>query len=971
MSHLLQTDITNAAAMQVPRCIYSGMSWKAEGDYIRQKLFDKQTRFLGNGMELAAVAIRNKIPRVTWYSENKVPLKDIKWIAGQYYATICRYMNIPVQQKSLYEKIKFVTGLWCTKSEKEQFVIVEDEFHNMFSMMRAFLSRGKEQSFVNVFSENYLLRDYMRCNQQMFLSNPDVIPVLSADYAKTERNVLIKLILMMTAEPVSEPYLKKELEIAGCKFYDTQTMLLELLNKYTYADSAVIEVKGVEEGTTLVDKHLVNYFYISRENFDRYFAASLKNAYFIVEDEQREKDFIDVKLFGHVTQTILPGQLVVYDGKYYEVKQISPQNGVILRRASDLYDGRKFYRQIRTYHAKNLRNGEIFSHKKIMGMEVMTSSCDFSVETSGYLDMKDGHDLRMAKVVDLQQDPGIHDCDRNYKNKKILRIKLPDTDENIRFTLCLLLSELFKSVFPNGWQYLAVLTPTSKKVGGMLQYMTYLLVEEEQDGEETSEIYILEDSELDLGLLDAVRRNLPRLFEILADFLDWHFEKMHEPEVKDPVPVKFAPEPEKKTTKEKKSLLKRIRSLFKNFEKKEKKEEKEQEKKPGEVKEKETKEESKPEYTLESDQKEQEARREETDLPDTEGLDRQKTEKSEAEVQKMASGDDSEDIFDNDGMTETESWMEDAFEELGITGTSETRYQKECFLKFGFDEIDKRLKIEEVRRYLHVRGFSNSALTKARKREILDMKDFDLKAVNTCDFCGLPLSGVSYERLNDGRIRCNDCSASAIETVEELEEIFYRVLNMLEIFYGIKIQVPVSVQMTDAKTIAKRTGAIFKPQKQFAVRVIGFAQKSRGKYSILIENGSPRLAAISTLVHELVHIWQYIKWEDYKVVRCYKMNKSKCTARARDIVYEGMAVWASIQYLYQIGETYYAAQQEAISLARRDVYGAGFYLYAQQYPLVKDMSMIKCSPFDSFPPLDPAEVMGASRMLCEESECKC
>lgn len=51
-------------------------------------------------------------------------------------------------------------------------MIVEDEFSNMFSTMRAFLTRGKEQSFVNVFSEDYMLRDYMRFNQQIFLTDP-------------------------------------------------------------------------------------------------------------------------------------------------------------------------------------------------------------------------------------------------------------------------------------------------------------------------------------------------------------------------------------------------------------------------------------------------------------------------------------------------------------------------------------------------------------------------------------------------------------------------------------------------------------------------------------------------------------------------------------------------------------------------------------------------------------------------------
>ncbi len=95
--------------------------------------------------------------------------------------------------KSLYEKIKFSSTLWSAKPQKESFIIVEDEFCNMFNMMRAYLSRGKTQAFVNVLSENYLLRDYMRCNRQVFMSDPNAVPSLVPDYAKTERNTILKL----------------------------------------------------------------------------------------------------------------------------------------------------------------------------------------------------------------------------------------------------------------------------------------------------------------------------------------------------------------------------------------------------------------------------------------------------------------------------------------------------------------------------------------------------------------------------------------------------------------------------------------------------------------------------------------------------------------------------------------------------------------------------------------------------------
>lgn len=274
-------------------------------------------------------------------------------------------------------------------------------------------------------------------------------------------------------------------------------------------------------------------------------------------------------------------------------------------------------------------------------------------------------------------------------------------------------------------------------------------------------------------------------------------------------------------------------------------------------------------------------------------------------------------------------------------------------------------------RYLRVRGWSNNSLTLARKREVLARTKMDLTAINHCDFCGLPLSGVSYERLNDGRIRCNDCSSSAISKPDDFRELFYRTLGMMEDFFEIRYRVPIRVKMADARTVAKGAGMIFKPSTGVAPRVLGFAQRKNGKYSLLVENGSPRLATIDTMVHEMTHIWQYLNWDDKQIASIYGMNDASCSGIARDIVYEGMAMWASIQYLYQIGETFYAMQQETLAETRQDVYGIGFRLYQEQYPLVKDSSLLKYSPFSSFPTLEPSAVQAAVKSRCTKKECKC
>jgi len=970
MSHVLQVELTHVAASPVPRSVYTAVGWSASGDYMRQRLFDKQTHYLGNGIELAAVALKNQIPHVTWYSAEKAPVQDIRWIAGQYYPQICRYARLPSQQRSISDRITFSSNLWSAPVKEEAFIIAEDEFCNLFATMRAYLTRGASQSFVNVMAENYLLRDYMRYNRQLFMSDPKAIPAIAPHYVKTERNTVLRLILMMACGPVPEAYIEHELRLLGYESEDVYHTLSGLIRRYTFVEDTIITVQNRQElDEDLVPVQVCSYR-ITRAVFNEKFAATLKNAFFVVEDEKFDTEHIDARLFEHITQTVMPGQYLTYNGKQYKVHAVSPQVGCVLHRAADTYRGRRYYRQLRTYRFEG--EATVVNSRKVMDIEIVQERRSFSVDTTGYLEMQDNHDLRTARVIDLSNAPGIEDYKRSYKNKHVLRITLPETDSRMRFTISMLLSEIFRSTFPDAWPYIAVLCARPADVEGMLDKFGY-----RAEGDVDEEvIYIVEDSDMDLGLLEAIDGELMRFFEIMADYLHWHFEKMKESPAKDPVltPIDLPDVIEQK----RKSFLSRIaRRIMRIFGAEE-----EEPKKPAPEKAPEApKPEDKPQPAAEvspfDDRPEKAGQNEAAPDHDGEGtaelaedfeLDGQgkphpaKAEAAEAgekagetpapapavpAEEQIVLHTDGEDLFAIDGVPD----------DLDLLMPIEpSRYQKECFLKFGFDEIDARLAIEEVCSYLTVRGWSNSDLTRARKREELEEKPLDLNVVNFCDFCGMPLSGVSYDRLADGRTRCNECSATAINQVSEFRTLFRNTEMMMENLYEIHFPVAIAVRTTDARTIARHTGRVFRPTTRVTARVLGFAQRKNGKYSLFIENGSPRLAAIDTTTHELTHIWQYLNWKDSQIYSIYRQSKPAYTRMARDILYEGMAMWSAIQMLYCMGETAYARQQEMLAEARTDIYGIGFRLYRDRYGLVRGGNEPALTPFASFPPLDPAEV---------------
>src|SRR5690606_20510680 len=75
--------------------------------------------------------------------------------------------------------------------------------------------RATVQGFVNVISQDYLLRDYMVANSRIFSADPKAIPSIVPDYARTERNLVLRLLMTLMTFGMTEAVLARELELIG------------------------------------------------------------------------------------------------------------------------------------------------------------------------------------------------------------------------------------------------------------------------------------------------------------------------------------------------------------------------------------------------------------------------------------------------------------------------------------------------------------------------------------------------------------------------------------------------------------------------------------------------------------------------------------------------------------------------------------------------------------------------------------
>lgn len=948
LSHVLKTTITEVTATLKSAATTSIMCWNAEGDYMHHRIFSNVSRYLGMGTEINAVALKYQIANTKWISSEKFPVMDMKWIAGQYYKKICNYTDLPVSQESFNRAFHVESNLWNTQREENSFLVVEDEFQNLFELTRLFATRGTQQGFINVISENYLLRDYMLGNAQTFISDPKAIPTIVADYARTERNTILKLIMRMAEEQVCEDEIVDALMVSGIKFEDPLAALKNLIYKHCFIKEINIRIYFREQlMEDALHTEVKKYYAIEEETEIAEYAKKLQNAYYIAEDEQGDKYYIGAKLYGHVFQALIPGQFLTYDGKYYEVQAITPQNGVVVRRAADHITDRVYYRQLRHIRINDWKDDEnIGGQKSVEGISIYKGYCEIDIETAGYLEMTSYENLNAAKEVRVSGIPV-----RSYRNKLVMKLNLPDVSERVRYTLCLLLNEIFRTIYPDAYPYICAVTLVdTNHVPEKLKGVMYTL-SGKVDG---SAIYIVEDSEIDLGLIASVERNLKRYFEIITEVLMWHEQKMAENPEKESKPedyeTPFTPEAGKeeeaakkareKAEKENKRFLGKIkRKLRKFWEKitagfKKKPKDEPVEETPTE----ETPTEETPIEETPIEETPEEGISEDSPTEETTSTDERDTETGTENVMKNV-------MYSAEAEMDIEGEDEQLVEQKM---TKKTEYQKSCFLKYGYEEIDPYFDFGGTIKYLTKYGYDRNPLQQVRdgvKAAEADNAKYDphKEGSHFCDFCGVELAGGEYELLKDGRERCNHCSSTALRTGEEFKEVYKMVVRNMEIFFGIKLNVAIKVRMTDAKTIAKHFGDEFVATPGFDGRVLGFAQKDSSGYSLYIENGSPKLAAMATIAHELTHIWQYQNWDE-------KMILSKYGKQYRLEIYEGMAKWAEIQYLLYLNEISYAKRQEIVTRLRDDEYGRGFIQYAKKYPLAYRHEK-NATPFGRIPPL--------------------
>ncbi len=545
LSHILMTNITEVSATEYPHGISSYMYWKADDEYLQHRILPGVSRCLGIGMEISAVALRNQVKKTVWYGGESFPVLDVHWIAKQYYHELLSYARLPENQETFDHYFQTSFNMCNGKVQDYSFFTVEDERNNLFETRRNFATMAEQQGFVNVISSEYMLREYMTENPELFTADAKAIPYIAADYALTKRNAILSLCLRLYVGSVSEEALQRQMLLLGI---DEENPIPEIWKEICIIfgegegketdrnGNRILSVRGKDKRMVSfeMDKTILfkreysvetgtfeSVYKIENKDFAGIILDDLQNASYIAEREN-EDVYIGTELKGHIYQKYMPGQLFTLNGKYYEMVSATADNRILVRRASEHIGGRVFYRQVRNYTFYSLQNSDAMGElKTINGINIHYQFADFSVETDGYWKMSAYNDFMNGDLVTINGMPI-----REYHHKQVLKLDFSNygdrfTDE-VRKTLTHLLNETFVTLFAENQPFVSAITP-----GTYTAPLTYGLTMEEEIGEALDKcIFIVEDSQLDIGLLIAVERNINRILQIVADYLNWNSEQI-------------------------------------------------------------------------------------------------------------------------------------------------------------------------------------------------------------------------------------------------------------------------------------------------------------------------------------------------------------------------------------------------------------------------------------------------------------
>jgi len=241
-------------------------------------------------------------------------------------------------------------------------------------------------------------------------------------------------------------------------------------------------------------------------------------------------------------------------------------------------------------------------------------------------------------------------------------------------------------------------------------------------------------------------------------------------------------------------------------------------------------------------------------------------------------------------------------------------FDRLSFLKYGRESLPSYFDVDLLINFIRDFFGQNESLRSFVVERITP------DVTGTCDFCGEKFKNGDMQRLDDGRMRCAECSEGAVDTDRQFKELVEKVRNAFLTHLGINFSgIVYTAKLVSAVELHKLGGYEFSITNGYDVReIIGLAC-DRKLDEFYVENGYKPAKTFGIIAHEMTHIWEYNN-DNFKKVR--KTNE--------DLV-EGLAVWTDLFLSEKNGSTNIEAKRKSW-LSRDDKYGRGLRFIMENCP---------------------------------------
>ncbi|MGG3469072.1 hypothetical protein ABES02_16520 [Neobacillus pocheonensis] len=513
------------------------MVWKKEGEkWFQHTLLPKMShRQLEAEVVLTLPALKENIEPVHFINQRETTVKEsIQEIMDMKAALFELGFDLETLDQFL-KRMQIHDRNLSIPVEDFSFLLIRDDKHNLVDSLNLWKGAGKMASFVHIVSPPYLIRDYLANQLEFYRSTNRTIAPLAPRLSQSVWSIAY--------------YLLERL----CHFFINEEEVVSYLgrakiNTYRSVVEGVHELFSKAFGPKLAYRLKIE----SKEllKFDRSKKDFVKQTQFRIPYTTKEKilpkgfRFIEIKhnnmciseIFeGHIYQQYLPGQFHSFNGELYKIQKVDLEHGVMEVSFEPLYEN-KYYRPRMEFRISQLAEEDCFEKKTIsferLEVSVGELQADVKIHTSGYVELSQLLNLKSMRVHTFHQEEEIT---RQYENGHFLRMEIcskQGTIQNaarIEFTLALLLNELFVSFFPETHHFVKACArldesffdqsePMSKK----LHLITpSIQMAGEAIGEGQITLFMIEDSPVHLGILEAIRDNWEKIFDILNDYLFW------------------------------------------------------------------------------------------------------------------------------------------------------------------------------------------------------------------------------------------------------------------------------------------------------------------------------------------------------------------------------------------------------------------------------------------------------------------